>query len=167
VCDRSHARGAWLGYRRNLVEDELVGYLGVTRLQAAYADVVSRRAWDELHALFEPDAPVEVNTVTSPALHFQGSEEFAAFVAKSIERFEFFEFVILNTVVDVRGDAATGRVWMVELRQDRATGSWSNAFGIYHDTYARQEGTWRFHTRHYQSLARTGRAEVFPFPSRS
>jgi hypothetical protein len=118
-----------------------------------------------LDALFEPRASIHVDTVTAEVMHFTGPQEFAAFVAGSIERFEFFEFVVLNTVVEVKpGPTATGRLWMVELRQDRATGHWSNAFGVYHDHYAMTNGAWRFRERHYQSLARTGRGEVFPFP---
>jgi hypothetical protein len=154
-----------VGYRRRAVDEELRGYLGITRLQSAYADAVSRRAWHELDALFEPRAPIHINTVTAETMHFTGPKEFAAFVASSIERFEFFEFVILNTVIDVQGSTAKGRLWMAELRQDRASGGRSNAFGVYHDSYALTEGAWRFRERHYQSLARTGRAEVFPFPS--
>jgi hypothetical protein len=53
---------------------------------------------------------------------------------------------------------------MVELRQEASNGRWSNAFGVYHDDYVRADGAWRFGERHYQSLARTGRGEVFPFP---
>jgi hypothetical protein len=154
-----------MGYRRRPVDDELRGYIAITRLQAAYADVVSRRAWDELEELFEADAPIHVDTVTAETMHFTGPTEFGAFVSRSIERFEFFEFVVLNTVIDVgAGATATGRLWMVELRQDRASGGWSNAFGVYQDRYAMADGAWRFAERHYQSLARTGRAEVFPFP---
>lgn len=148
------------------MDEELRGYLGITRLQSAYADVVSRRAWEELDALFDPRAPIHIDTVTAETMHFTGPTEFAAFVARSVERFEFFEFVILNSVIDVDGGStAKGRLWMAELRQDRASGAWSNAFGIYQDSYALTDGTWRFSERHYQSLARTGRAEVFPFPS--
>jgi hypothetical protein len=77
--------------------------------------------------------------------------------------------VILNTVVRASPDGvARGRVYMVELRQERATGEWSNAFGVYHDDYARRDGQWRFAERHYQSLARKVAmqpAAVFPFPS--
>jgi hypothetical protein len=145
---------------------EQQAYVAITRLQAAYADVVSRRAWDELERLFEPQAPIHVDTVTAAAMHFAGPVEFREFVSRSVERFEFFEFVVLNTVVDVRADdTATGRLWMVELRQDRASGAWSNAFGVYQDVYALTGGAWRFRERHYQSLARTGRLEVFPFPA--
>lgn len=147
------------------MDEELRDYLRITRLQSTYADVVSRRAWHELDALFEPKALIHINTVTAETMHFTGPREFAAFVANSVERFEFFEFVILNTVIDVAGPTAKGRLWMAELRQDRASGAWSNAFGVYHDFYTLTDGTWRFSERHYQSLARTGRAEVFPFPS--
>src|SRR5258708_1072047 len=109
------------GYGRSVVDDELRSYLGITRLQSAYADVVSRRAWEELDALFAPGCRIEVDTVTSPARHFAGGADFGAFVAESIERFEFFEFVILNTVVDIHpGPTATGRLWMAEPRQEWA-----------------------------------------------
>lgn len=146
---------------------EALAYLSITRLQAAYADVVTRRAWPELEPLFLPDAPIHVDTVTADVLEFVGPKPFGEFVAGSIERFEFFEFVILNTVIDVASaTSATGRMYMVELRQDRTSGGWSNAFGVYHDRYVCDDGHWRFAERSYQSFARTGRYEVFPFPSK-
>jgi len=148
------------------VDEDLRAYLGITRLQSAYADVVSRRAWHELNMLFEPQAPLHITTVTAETMHFTGPEEFGAFVAGAVERLEFFEFVNLNTVIDVKpGPTATGRLWMVELRQDRAGGGWSNAFGVYHDSYALTDGAWRFSERRYQGLARSDRAEAFPVPT--
>jgi hypothetical protein len=82
-----------------------------------------------------------------------------------LERFDFFEFVILNSVIDVTGaGAAAGRLYIVEVRHDRATDEWSNAFGLYEDTYAVQDETWRFAARRYRSLARrspTG-SEILP-----
>ena len=149
------------------LDEDALAYLSITRLQSAYADVVSRRAWPELEPLFVPGAPIHVDTVTADVLELRGATDFGSFVAGSIERFEFFEFVILNTVVHVdSADSATGRMYMVELRQDRASGGWTNAFGIYHDSYVRRDGAWRFAERSYQSLARTGRSEVFAFPQR-
>jgi hypothetical protein len=110
---------------------------------------------------------VHLDLVTADPLELKGPEEFGNFVGGSIERFEFFEFVILNTVIRVQDDDnATGRMYMSELRQDAASGGWSNVFGVYHDTYRRVEGRWRFAARSYQSLARTGRAEVFAFPAK-
>ena len=146
--------------------DDALAYLAITRLQAAYADVVTRRAWAELDELFVPDAPVHVDTVTNPVIELVGPQALGRFIDGAIERFEFFEFVPLNTVVDVRGDTATARLYMVELRQDRDGGRWSNAFGLYQDRYERTPEGWRFAERHYQSLARTSPATVvFPLPS--
>ena len=150
---------------------ETVDFVAISRLQAAYADVVTRRAWTELRDLFRPGAPVQVDTVTAAPFELTGPEEVGAFISGAIERFEFFEFVILNThiVTAVGGDpdAARARLYMCELRQESASGQWSNAFGIYHDDYVRHDGRWWFARRRYQSLARielSGRADVFPFP---
>lgn len=150
--------------------EDTVDYVAITRLQAAYADVVTRRAWDELHELFLPDAPVVVDTVTNPVVELAGPQEIGDFIGGAIERFEFFEFVPLNTAIELRvdGDAdrARGRLYMCELRQDAATGHASQAFGVYHDEY-RRRGRWWFARRDYQSLTRTGRNEVFRFPERN
>jgi hypothetical protein len=147
---------------------DTIDYVAVCRLQAAYADVVNRRAWPELGELFLPDAPVHVDTVTNPPIDLTGPQAVGAFIGAAIERFEFFEFVILNTRVttaaDGDPDAARARLFMCELRQEAANGHWTNAFGVYHDDYRRRDGRWWFAGRRYQSLARTGRGEVFPFP---
>ena len=149
--------------------DDALAYLDITRLQSAYADVVTRRSWAELEPLFLPDAPIHVDTVSAPVIELVGAAALGDFVGGAVERFEFFEFVILNTVVRIGPNGVgRGRVYMVELRQERATGEWSNAFGVYHDDYARRDGQWRFAERHYQSLARkvaTEPAAIFAFPS--
>jgi len=150
---------------------ETIDYVAITRLQSAYGDAVNRRAWSEFHDFFLPNATVRIDTVTNPAVDVTGPADLGAFIGGAVERFEFFEFVILNTRVEIgtggpggNDDAATARVFMCELRQERESGRWSNAFGVYHDDYARVDGRWWFARRRYQSLARTGRAEVFPFP---
>src|SRR3954470_5353379 len=71
------------------------------RLQARYADIVTRRAWPELEAVFRSDTRVDVDTVTAPVRTFTGPAAFAEFVAGAVERFDHFEFVILNTVVEI------------------------------------------------------------------
>jgi hypothetical protein len=143
---------------------ETIDYVAITRLQAAYGDAVNRRAWDAFTSLFLPDATIRVDTVTNPVVEATGPDQLGQFIAGAIERFEFFEFVILNTHVQIDGDRARARVFMCELRQEADNGRWSNAFGLYRDDYARVDGRWWFARRRYQSLARTGRAEVFPFP---
>jgi hypothetical protein len=144
--------------------DDTADYVAITRLQAAYADAVTRRAWEEFDALFVPDAPVRVDTVTNPVVEAAGPRAIGDFIARAIERFEFFEFVPLNTVVEIDGNTARGRLYMCELRQEASNGHFSQAFGVYHDDYRRVDGRWQFAARRYQSLARTGRNEVFAFP---
>jgi SnoaL-like domain len=154
-------------------QQETIDYIAITRLQSAYGDTVNRRAWDEFGTLFLPDAPVHIDTVTNPTVDVIGPAELGRFIGGAVERFEFFEFVILNAVVDIGGtddtdaDRARGRLFMCELRQERDSGRWTNAFGVYRDDYARVDGRWWFARRRYQSLARTGRADVFPFPKDS
>jgi hypothetical protein len=147
-------------------------YVAICRLQAAYADAVTRRAWADLGPLFLPDASVLVDTVTGAPLEFVGAVGIGGFISGAIERFEFFELVILNVHV-VRGptadppdrpDQLRSRSFTCELRQERASGHWTNAFGVYHDELRLVDGDWRYAARRYQSLARTGRSEVFPFP---
>ena len=149
--------------------DDALAYLDITRLQCAYADVVTRRSWAELEPLFLPGAPIHVDTVTAPVTELVGAAALGEFIGGAIERFEFFEFVILNTVVRLRANGvARGRVYMVELRQERATGEWSNAFGVYHDDYARGvDGRWRFARRRYDGMfSRFGAdLKVTPYPA--
>jgi hypothetical protein len=127
------------------------------RLQATYADIVTRRAWSDLATVFRPDISVEVDTVTSELRRFIGPDEFASFVGPATDRFDHFEFVILNTVVEVTGpDSANGRIFMSEIRREAATGDWSTAYGLYQDRYVRLDDQWWFANRRYRSLARTG-----------
>ncbi len=90
--------------------------------------------------------------------------------AAAIEQFEFFEFVVLNAHIvfpdGPMAGTAVSRLFMCELRQDRASGRWTNAYGIYHDRYRFDDGRWWFAERRYHSLARHGRdLDAFPFPT--
>jgi hypothetical protein len=146
-------------------------YVALRRLQNAYADVVTRRAWPELRELFLPDALVEVDTRHDEVLRFERPEALGDFIGDSLERFDFFEFVVLNVRIELSAgddpDRADGRVYMCELRTDRESGRWNNAFGVYHDRYARRDGRWRFAHRRYHTLGRTGAVrdlDAFDFP---
>jgi len=128
--------------------------LAIRNLQAAYGDAVTRRAWDEFAPMFTPDCPIRLDLRDGRVIEHVGASEIATFIEGSIERFEFFEFALLNSVVSVDGDVATGRLYMWELRQS-VDNRWSNAFGVYSDQYARVDGRWLFASRRYSSLART------------
>ena len=150
-------------------DQELLDYVAICRLQAAYSDAVTRRAWADLAPLFTADAVITVDTVTSDPYEFVGAEGIGGFISGAIERFEFFELVILNVHVlpNAAGDsdALRSRTFTCELRQESANGHWTNAFGVYHDELRRHDGEWRYARRRYQSIARTGRSEVFAIPT--
>lgn len=150
---------------------ELVDHRAISQLQAAYADGVTRRDWDAVAGLFLPDAVVELDLVTRPAVRFDGPGALTAFVADAIERFSFFEFVILNSLIDLwpGGDRseATARVFMCELRAEGSVDAVrSEAFGLYRDTYRKVDGAWRIAARQYRSMARFPEGVVFPLDPR-
>jgi hypothetical protein len=148
-------------------EQDLVAHVSISRLQSAYADVVNRRTWDELVPLFEPQATIRIDTVTREPFGLSGPQALGEFVGSAVERFAFFEFVILNSHIELpvpgEPDSASARIFMCEVRRDADTLDWSVAYGVYHDSYRRSAGRWRFARRDYQSLTRTD-GEVFPFP---
>lgn len=143
---------------------DALDWVAITRLQQRYADVANRRAWSELHDLFLPEAVVHLDLVTREPFDLAGPGALGEFIGGSLERFEFFEFVILNTVIDIDGDAATARMFMSELRRDVGTHHPSQIFGLYRDRYVRAPDGWRFAERHYRSIARSDEPEVFALP---
>jgi hypothetical protein len=147
---------------------EAVDYLAIRRLQDAYADVVTRRAWPELHDLFRPDCELVLDVRDGEVRTFVGPDGIGRFIADAITRFSYFQFVVLGTRVNVASngpDGSSARLYMCELRQDAADGRGSVAFGVYHDDYVRIDGRWWFARRRYHSLARTAPdLAVFPFP---
>jgi hypothetical protein len=153
-------------------EREAVDYLAITRLQAAYGDAVTRRAWDELDGMFLPDCPVRLDLRDGSVMERTGPRELGAFIAAALEGFDFFAFTILNAVVEIApaGGHATGRLYIQELRHERDGRRWTTAHGLYRDTYVETGGRWRFAARDYSSLARTAadgeHMDVFPIPGR-
>src|SRR5690606_28855831 len=121
--------------------EELIDEAAIARLQRAYADAVTVRDWDALRDLFLEDATVELDLVTRPGRTLEGPDEIAGFISTAVESFDFFQFVILNHVVDLwpRGDrdAATARLFMCELRVPLGSKARDDAHGRYLDTYRR------------------------------
>jgi hypothetical protein len=151
--------------------DELLDRSAIDRLQRAYADGVSMRDWDQVRGLFVPDATVSLDLVTRPAVELAGPDALVDFVSGALERFAFFQFVILNSHVElstVDPVAAKARIHMCELRQEHGARKRNDSYGLYRDTYRKTDaqgyGGWRFATRWYRSLARYPAGEVFPLP---
>ena len=147
--------------------DETASYIAIQRLLSAYADAVNRRAWDEFGELFLEDAPIEIIPSAREPLRLTGPEALGKFIGGAIEGYEFFQFVFLNSRLEIRpdDDSASGRNFMCELRQERDSGRWTQVFGIYYDRFRRIDGRWWFAHRNFKALAATGRDHaVFEFP---
>ena len=120
--------------------------VAIQRVQAAYADAVTRRDWVAVRVLFEPDATIRLDTRTRDPFTLEGPDALVDFIEEAIRPFAFFVFTILNATAEVDGDDATGRMYICELRAD-GDGTWSEAFGLYRDRYRRRDGAWRFADR--------------------
>ncbi len=136
--------------------DETIAYVALRRLQNRYADIVTRRAWPELAEIMRPDCVITVNLLDR-AIEFNGPEAVGDFIGEQLQQFDFFEFVILNTVMEIDAEAgnAGARIYIQEARSLQG-GSRSDTFGVYHDRFDRDaDGRWWFARRLYQSYART------------
>lgn len=139
--------------------------VAIDHLQRSYADGVTRRDWDAVRDLFLPDATISLDLVDRPGRELAGPDELVGFVASAIERFDLFEFVILNARVELwpGGDrsAATCTLFLCELRAEGDPPVRTEAYGRYLDTYRKADGRWRIAGRRYRSMARLPDGAVF------
>ncbi len=131
----------------------------IRQVQNRYADIVTRRAWDELAEIMRPDCRLQLD-LGDRELEFVGPAAIGEFIGTSLEQFSFFEFVILNTVIDIHDDRAGARMYMQEIRQNHSDGRRTDAYGVYHDRFEHDgDGRWSIAQRWYQSFARTASPE--------
>jgi len=152
------------------MNDDILAELAIARLQRAYADTATRKAWSELAALVTADCRFLFETSSGDVIEVVGGEAFGAFAAKTADRFAFWEYVPLNFVVEIDpAGTARGRTYSFEIDKDGDTGEIVTSYGLYHDDYARVDGTWLWTCRRYQTLARrkgNDAMESFPLKER-
>ena len=139
---------------------QTVDYVALRRLQNRYADIVTRRAWPELHEIMHPDCVVTVD-LRDRAIDLDGPGPIGDFIGTQLEQFSFFEFVILNTVIDIDSESGTAaaRMYMQEARQNVSDGRRSDIYGVYHDRFERDDDQrWWFARRLYRSYVRSNPA---------
>lgn len=151
---------------------EALDELAVRRLHHAYADIVTRREWAELHGVMRPTCTLDLD-LGDRTMRFDGPAAIGEFIGTELRRFSFFEFVILNSVVrvDVAAGTAGARLYMQELRQNVDDGRRTDAYGVYHDHFERDaDQRWWIARRRYGSFSRTAEPgsdvdqDVFPLP---
>lgn len=135
---------------------DAVARVEVDALQRAYADAVNRRAWDDLEALFRPDATVELDLGERGHRTLEGPATVSGFIRGALERFRFFQLVVLTSKVDLRPEGrpetASARLTITELRVPVDGDERDDSFGVYHDRYVRTPDGWRIEHRHYRSI---------------
>lgn len=137
---------------------EAAAYVSLRRTQNRYGDIVTRRAFDELRNVMVENCDLSL-ALGNRDLHIIGREEIGLFIADAVERFSFFHFVILNAVadIDVEKRTARSRMYVSEIRVGRDDGRRWDTFGVYHDDLEADDGgRWRFASRRYQSMSRSG-----------
>jgi SnoaL-like domain len=150
------------------MDRELLAHVAITRLQGRYADIASRQAWSEVQSIVLPDATFSFDLGAGDVLTFVGPDELAAFGARACERFTFYQYIPLNTVVSLTSKhRASGRSYALEVGVDKANGEWTEFYGLYDDDYAVDHGEWRFARRHFHTLARRGGGKTRTFPPTS
>src|SRR5262245_6994813 len=127
------------------MEADALAYVAITRLQSAYADLATRRAWDELDALAVGDAAFTFTLPTGQTIELVGPRALGEFGRRATEGFSFYSYQPLNTVVDVTDAThASGRSYSLEVGVDASTGDWQEFYGVYDDEYVASDGAWRF-----------------------
>lgn len=125
---------------------DLSDRLAITDLIARYAVLVDTGRWDDVAALFTPDARIDFSAFGAPVM---GVDELRSFLAESLAVFRRTQHLMGLPVVDVAGDTATARTPclnpMVIDDGDRTT-AW--LIGLwYDDEFHRTDAGWRFSAR--------------------
>ncbi len=58
---------------------ETIDYVAVSRLHSAYADIATRRAWNELDDIFVPEIPITIDLRDRDAYVFDNRDAFREF----------------------------------------------------------------------------------------
>jgi hypothetical protein len=132
-------------------------HLGITQLQSAYADCITRRAWSELDQLFRPDATLlvsdgrETRTIEGPAA-------IGEMIDRAVADLDVIFFVNLNTRIELYTeghDTARARTYIRELHFAQRLLVAKEIYGVYLDRYVFAEDRWWFASREWHALART------------
>lgn len=139
-------------------------YLAIVRLQRAYADISTRRAWGEMGSVATPDTRFIYHT-QSGVMEAKGVEQFAAMGEQTAGRYAFTMILPLNSVVtECSAGRAKGRCYFVELTEPVGSSDWLEVYGVYEDEYVEGDAGWRISRREYKPLARRNGVKGESFP---
>jgi len=132
-------------------------YLGITQLQSAYADCITRRAWNELDQLFRADATLLVSDGRSSRM-IEGPTAIGALIDRAVASLDAIFFVNLNTRIELYTEGARtarARTYIRELHVEQRPLAAREIYGVYLDRYVHAEDRWWFASREWHALVRT------------
>ena len=118
----------------------------IEALRGEFTDAVMMRDYDRAASLFTPDGALRMPNVP---VELEGPEQIRAWGARVPD---FVDFLVQTThpgVIQLDGDAASGRAYMQEVLRTRDGHAEVN-YAIYHDHYQRTAGGWKFTERVYE-----------------
>lgn len=126
--------------------DAIADRVEIEALRGEFADAAMMRDYDRLASLFTPDGALRMPDIP---VELAGREQIRAWGARVPEVLDYLVQTTHPGVIQVDGDAASGRAYMQELGRARDGRSEQN-FAIYHDRYRRTADGWRFTERVYE-----------------
>jgi ketosteroid isomerase-like protein len=118
----------------------------IEALRGEFTDAAMMVDYDRVATLFTPEGALRMPHAN---IDLVGREEIRAFGRR---RNSFVDYLVQNThpgVIQIDGDAASGRAYLSELIRLRDGSSHLN-YGIYHDRYQRTDDGWKFAERVYE-----------------
>jgi len=135
--------------------------LAIADLNHRFGDAITRMDVASCADMFTPDAEIVVTNWDT----FTGRDEIIRSLRELLSGWTGIVFTNHTGIADVDGDTATGQWYIREfgIKFDEEY----DISGVYHDTYRRDDGAWRFASRRYDTLhiRRAGVISVTPFPA--
>jgi len=125
--------------------DALESRAAIESLISAYANAFDRMDSGLLHGIWHADATLDLPGFGSAA----SREDIMRMADNSWQQMPHMHHWMANPLIDIDGDSATATVAADCLFQDIEKGP-VQVSGLYHDSFARRDGQWRFLSRRFE-----------------
>lgn len=115
----------------------------IRRLKARYFRTMDAKDWDAMRAVFSDD--LVMDTTESGGGTITGADEFMAFLRDAIGDVVTVHHGHMPEIELTSATTATG-IWAMEDMLRWPDGTEMHGYGHYHETYRKEDGTWRIAT---------------------
>jgi hypothetical protein len=141
-----------------------VDRLAITELINRYSDATTRADWDQLEALFAPDAILEVSSPFD--FRAEGAAGIRAIMSAGSDRLDFLihrvDSIVIDLQTSVRAQATSIIHEIGRGPSPNPDGTGPDVFldwfqyGVYYDDIVKLDGAWKFSRRYCQPLLYVG-----------